>query len=57
MILWITFFVLMLVVLATPPVYPYSRRWGFAPFGFAVLFLVIVMALWLMGFFGRWGVA
>ncbi|HSM55450.1 MAG TPA: DUF3309 family protein [Candidatus Sulfomarinibacteraceae bacterium] len=42
---------LVLLLLAAIPVWPYSRSWGYAPGGLLGLLLVIVIVLALMGYF------
>ncbi|MFT3683769.1 MAG: DUF3309 family protein [Phycisphaerales bacterium] len=41
--------VLILLLLGALPVYPYSRKWGYAPGGTLGLVLIIVLILVLMG--------
>ncbi|MBY0309014.1 MAG: DUF3309 family protein [Phycisphaerales bacterium] len=43
--------VLLLLLIGALPVYPYSRKWGYAPGGVLGLVLVIVLILVLMGRF------
>lgn len=42
---------LVLLLLAAIPVWPYSRGWGYAPGGLVGLLLIIVIVLALMGYF------
>ena len=42
-------FIVILVLLAIIPTWPYSRSWGYAPSGVVGLIVVIVLVLWLMG--------
>lgn len=41
--------ILILMLIGALPVYPYSKRWGYAPGGVLTLLLVIVLILVLMG--------
>ena len=41
--------VLVLLLIGSVPVYPYSRRWGYAPSGVLGLVLIVLLILWLMG--------
>jgi len=41
--------ILILLLLGALPVYPYSRKWGYAPTGGVGLILVIVVVLLLLG--------
>jgi len=45
--------ILLIVVLAlllgALPVYPYSRRWGYAPSGVLGTILIVILLLWLLG--------
>jgi hypothetical protein len=41
--------VLILVLLAILPSWPYSRGWGYYPSGLVGLIVVIVIILWLLG--------
>jgi hypothetical protein len=41
--------ILILLLVGALPVYPYSRKWGYAPGGTLGLVLVIVLILVLMG--------
>jgi hypothetical protein len=43
--------VLVLLVLGTIPIWPYSRKWGFFPGGIFGLIFLIVLILVLMGKF------
>lgn len=42
--------VLVLLLIAGLPVYPYSRKWGYLPGGFVGLLLVVLIVLMLMGY-------
>lgn len=56
---WLTMIFLFLL-LATLPVYPYSRRWGYYPSGAAVVALIVVLfMIWLgyLAFAWPWSVA
>ncbi len=41
--------ILILVLLAVLPSWPYSRSWGYYPSGLIGLIVVIVLILWLLG--------
>jgi len=41
--------VLIVVLLAVLPSWPYSRGWGYYPSGILGLIVVIILVLWLMG--------
>lgn len=41
--------ILILLLLAVIPTWPYSRRWGAAPGGLIGTILLIVLLLWLLG--------
>ena len=41
--------VLVVVLLAVLPSWPYSRSWGYFPSGIVGLIVVIILVLWLMG--------
>jgi uncharacterized protein DUF3309 len=41
--------VLIIVLLAVIPSWPYSRSWGYAPSGIVGVIVVILIILWLMG--------
>ena len=41
--------VLIVVLLAILPSWPYSRSWGYFPSGIVGLIVVIVLVLWLLG--------
>lgn len=43
--------ILILLLIGALPVYPYSRRWGYAPGGVVGILLVIVIVMLLMGYF------
>jgi len=41
--------VLIVVLLAVLPSWPYSRGWGYYPSGLVGLIVVIILILWLLG--------
>ena len=41
--------VLIVVLLAVLPSWPYSRSWGYFPSGIVGLIVVIILILWLLG--------
>ena len=45
----ILFIVLLLLLIAALPVWPYSSRWGFAPGGLLGFLLIVLLILWLAG--------
>jgi len=49
---WILLLVLIVLLISTIPVYPYSRKWGYYPSGGITLLLVIILLLVLFGYFG-----
>ena len=55
MLFWV-FLALLLVALliATVPVWPYSRRWGYAPVSIAILVLLVFLVLTYIGYIGPW---
>lgn len=42
--------VLVLLLLASLPTWPYSRTWGYTPGGLIGAILIIVLILWLLGY-------
>lgn len=54
MCFWIALIVLIILALGTPPAYPYSRNWGYAPFGSVMLLLIIMLILWYMMWLPFW---
>lgn len=55
MYFWIFLFALLAVLLiASVPVWPYSRRWGYAPTAIALLLLFGFMVLSYVGYIGPW---
>jgi hypothetical protein len=49
MLATILFIVLVLLLLAALPVWPYSRSWGYTPGGLLGFLLVVLLILWLAG--------
>lgn len=48
MCFWIALFFLIALLIATLPVYPYSRTWGYYPgTGILVLVLLVLLLWWL----------
>jgi hypothetical protein len=45
----ILFIVLILMLIAAVPTWPYSRSWGYAPSGLVGVVLVVVLLLFLFG--------
>jgi hypothetical protein len=41
--------ILVLLLLAVVPAWPYSRRWGPAPGGLVGTLLMVVLILWILG--------
>jgi membrane protease YdiL (CAAX protease family) len=41
--------ILVILIAASVPAYPYSRNWGYAPGGTLAAILVILLILWLLG--------
>jgi Protein of unknown function (DUF3309) len=55
MYFWAFLFLLLLALLiAVVPVWPYSRRWGYAPTLVAVAVLIGLLALSYIGYIGPW---
>jgi hypothetical protein len=55
MYFWTFLFLLLLALLvAVVPVWPYSRRWGYAPTAVAVVVLVGLLVLSYIGYIGPW---
>ncbi len=46
---WILIIILILLLLGALPVYPYSRKWGYAPMGGIGTILLIILILLLLG--------
>ncbi len=42
--------ILLLMLLGSLPVYPYSRQWGYAPGGLFGTVLVVLLILYLLGY-------
>jgi hypothetical protein len=47
---WIVLIVLIVLLLAVLPSWPYSRGWGYVPSGTITLIVVIVLILVLLGY-------
>lgn len=47
---WLLLLVLILILLAVLPSWPYSRTWGYWPSGTITLIVVIVVILFLLGY-------
>ena len=47
---WIVVVVLLVMVIAGAPTWPYSREWGYGPSGVLGIVLVVVLVLLLSGF-------
>jgi len=45
--------VLLVLLIGAIPAWPYSRGWGYYPSGGLGLILVIIIVLYLAGYFGR----
>jgi hypothetical protein len=54
MCFWIALIVLILALIATPPAYPYSREWGYTPFGGIFILLIILLLLWWFAWLPAW---
>jgi hypothetical protein len=46
---WILLIVLVLLLIAAIPAWPYSRRWGYTPSGIVGLLVVILLILLIAG--------
>ncbi len=42
---WVILIVLVLLLLGSLPVYPYSRRWGYYPTGAITLLVIVLLVL------------
>jgi Protein of unknown function (DUF3309) len=42
--------VLVLLLVGALPVYPYNRKWGYAPGGFLGVLLIVLIVLMLLGY-------
>ncbi|HEU5424345.1 MAG TPA: DUF3309 family protein [Nitrolancea sp.] len=48
--LWLILLILLVILLVgSTPVWPYSRGWGYNPAGVLALLAVIILILWLLG--------
>ena len=55
MFFWTILFLLLIALLvAIVPAWPYSRRWGYAPTAVALLVLIVFLALTYIGYIGPW---
>ncbi len=48
---WILLIALVLLLIGTLPVWPYSRKWGYWPGVFISLLIVVVIIMFIMGLF------
>jgi hypothetical protein len=48
---WLFIVLLVLLLMAVVPAWPYSRDWGYAPSGILGTVLLVVLVLVLMGYF------
>ncbi len=55
MCFWLLIMFLVFSLVATAPVYPYSRRWGYAPSSGLTVFLLILLLLWWFASLPGWG--
>ncbi len=46
---WLILLIILVVLLASLPAYPYSRRWGYGPSGALGFILVLLLVLFLIG--------
>lgn len=51
---WILLLILVILLFATAPAWPYSRGWGYGPSGLLGLLLVVLLVLLLIGLI-PWG--
>jgi hypothetical protein len=49
MISWILLIILIILLLAAIPTWPYSRRWGWGPSGILGFLLLILIIAWILG--------
>lgn len=55
MLFWVFLLLLLIaLVIATVPVWPYSRRWGYVPTGVAVGIVLVFLLLTYIGYIGPW---
>lgn len=55
MLFWVFLALLLLALLvAAVPVWPYSRRWGYVPVSIAILVVLVFLMLTYIGFIGPW---
>jgi hypothetical protein len=54
MCFWISLILLIVLLAATPPAYPYSRTWGYYPFGGVFLLLLLLLVLWYFAWLPAW---
>ncbi|HET7034375.1 MAG TPA: DUF3309 family protein [Thermomicrobiaceae bacterium] len=48
--LWLILLILLIILLVgSTPVWPYSRGWGYNPVGLLAFLAVVVIILWLLG--------
>jgi hypothetical protein len=55
MCFWLLMILLFASLIASAPVYPYSRRWGYGPTGGIGVFLLILLLLWWFAWLPWWG--
>lgn len=49
MLTWILLIVLILLLIAALPTWPYSRGWGWGPGGILGFLLLVLIVAWLLG--------
>lgn len=54
MFFWFIFILLLILIFTTPPVYPYSRRWGYYPFEGAIGLFILLIVLWWFAWLPIW---
>jgi hypothetical protein len=54
MCFWVSLIVLIILLATTPPTYPYSRQWGYYPFGGVAVLLLLLLILWWFAWLPTW---
>jgi hypothetical protein len=54
MCFWITLIFLVILLFATTPMFPYSRGWGYFPFGGILVLVLILLLLWYWAWLPGW---
>lgn len=54
MCFWITLLFLLVFLIASIPVYPYSRTWGYYPASGIIALLILLLLLWWLAWLPVW---